>query len=146
MNQGRVALMTEGSAGASHEPSGSRWYDSEAGPLVRPYAMTGGRTRPGPSGARFDLIALVSLDTGAPGAGDDTPLGPEHRSLVELCRTETQSVAELAAGADLPVGVVRVLLGDLLELGRVTVSRPVPPAQLPDERILREVIEGLRAL
>jgi hypothetical protein len=39
-----------------------------------------------------------------------------------------------------------VLVGDLLELGRVTVGRPVPPAQLPDERILREVIEGLRAL
>jgi hypothetical protein len=125
---------------------GSQWYDGEAGPLVRPYAMTGGRTRPGPTGVRFDLIALVTLDTGAPGIDDDTGLGPEHRALIDLCRTETQSVAELAAGADLPVGVVRVLLGDLLELGCVTVSRPVPPAQLPDERILREVIEGLRAL
>ncbi|WP_405662640.1 DUF742 domain-containing protein [Streptomyces sp. NBC_00079] len=125
---------------------GSQWYDSEAGPLVRPYAMTGGRTRPGPTGVRFDLIALVTLDAGAPGAEGDTGLGPEHRDLIELCRTETQSVAELAAGCDLPVGVVRVLLGDLLELGCVTVSRPVPPAQLPDERILREVIEGLRAL
>ncbi|CAL9375754.1 DUF742 domain-containing protein [Streptomyces sp. NPDC057838] len=124
---------------------GSQWYDNEAGPLVRPYAMTGGRTRPGPTGVRFDLIALVTLDPGVAGT-DDTPLGPEHRTLIGLCRTETQSVAELAAGADLPVGVVRVLLGDLLELGRVTVHRPVPPAQLPDERILREVIEGLRAL
>ncbi|QYX81901.1 DUF742 domain-containing protein [Streptomyces akebiae] len=138
--------MTESrGTGAPHEPPGSRWYDNEAGPLVRPYAMTGGRTRPGPGGSRFDLIALISLDTGAP-AADDTSLGPEHRALLELCRTETQSVAELSAGADLPVGVVRVLLGDLLEAGRVTVSRPVPPAQLPDERILREVIEGLRAL
>jgi hypothetical protein len=95
---------------------------------------------------RFDLIALVSLDTGAPDADDDTGLGPEHRALIELCRIETQSVAELAAGADLLVGVVRVLLGDLLALGCVTVSRPVPPAQLPDEHILREVIDGLRAL
>ncbi|MCX4879013.1 MULTISPECIES: DUF742 domain-containing protein [unclassified Streptomyces] len=131
--------------GTPIEP-GSQWYDSEAGPLVRPYAMTGGRTRPGPTGVRFDLIALVTLDAGAPGAEDDTGLGPEHQDLIELCRTETQSVAELAAGCDLPVGVVRVLLGDLLELGCVTVSLPVPPAQLPDERILREVIEGLRAL
>ncbi|MFC8434733.1 DUF742 domain-containing protein [Streptomyces sp. NPDC057253] len=137
--------MTEDMAGAPHE-QGSQWYDGEAGPLVRPYAMTGGRTKPGPTGVRFDLIALVTLDTGAPGPGEDTALGPEHRALIDLCRTETQSVAELAAGADLPVGVVRVLLGDLLELGCVTVSRPVPPAQLPDERILREVIEGLRAL
>ncbi|MEU3851046.1 DUF742 domain-containing protein [Streptomyces sp. NPDC029554] len=136
--------MAEDMTGSPRE-QGSQWYDSEAGPLVRPYAMTGGRTRPGPTGVRFDLIALVTLDPGGPGV-DDAPLGPEHRTLIDLCRTETQSVAELAAGADLPVGVVRVLLGDLLELGCVTVSRPVPPAQLPDERILREVIEGLRAL
>ncbi|MFF8195533.1 DUF742 domain-containing protein [Streptomyces bobili] len=130
--------------GAPHE-QGSQWYDNEAGPLVRPYAMTGGRTKPGPTGVRFDLIALVTLDPAALDA-DGMGLGPEHRTLVDLCRTETQSVAELAAGSDLPVGVIRVLLGDLLELGCVTVSRPVPPAQLPDERILREVIEGLRAL
>ncbi|MFC4502923.1 MULTISPECIES: DUF742 domain-containing protein [Streptomyces] len=135
---------TTGTTGAPSEP-GSQWYDSDAGPLVRPYAMTGGRTRPGPTGVRFDLIALVTRDPGAPGT-DGTALGPEHRTLVDLCRAETQSVAELAAGADLPVGVVRVLLGDLLELGCVTVSRPVPPAHLPDERILREVIAGLRAL
>ncbi|MEU1181861.1 DUF742 domain-containing protein [Streptomyces sp. NPDC005820] len=136
--------MTEDMSGAPHE-LGSQWYDNEAGPLVRPYAMTGGRTKPGPTGVRFDLIALVTLAPGEPDA-DGPALGPEHRALIDLCRTETQSVAELAAGADLPVGVVRVLLGDLLELGRVTVSRPVPPAHLPDERILREVIEGLRAL
>ncbi|MFJ3307609.1 DUF742 domain-containing protein [Streptomyces sp. NPDC086549] len=137
--------MTQDMKGDPQEP-GSQWYDGEAGPLVRPYAMTGGRTRPGPTGVRFDLIALVTLDSGAPAVDDHATLGPEHRALIDLCRTETQSVAELSAGADLPVGVVRVLLGDLLELGCVTVSRPVPPAQLPDERILREVIEGLRAL
>ncbi|MFJ6249966.1 MULTISPECIES: DUF742 domain-containing protein [unclassified Streptomyces] len=71
----------------------------------------------------------------------DRSTGPRPR-----CRVETQSVAELAAGADLPVGVVRGLLGDLLESGFVRVRRPVPPARLPDERILREVIDGLRAL
>ncbi|RZU18109.1 DUF742 domain-containing protein [Streptomyces sp. BK239] len=136
--------MTEDPAAALNE-QGSRWYDSEAGPIVRPYAMTGGRTRSGPAGVDFDLIALITPCPGGADAGD-TGLGPEHRTLVDLCRAETQSVAELAAGADLPVGVVRVLLGDLLERGRVTVSRPVPPAQLPDERILREVIAGLRAL
>ncbi|MFF7384831.1 DUF742 domain-containing protein [Streptomyces griseoluteus] len=137
--------MTENPPGDLHD-EGSQWYDGEAGPLVRPYAMTGGRTQPGPTGVPFDLIALVTLDPAAPGMDGDSALGPEHRTLIELCRTETQSVAELAADADLPVGVVRVLLGDLLDLGCVTVSRPVPPAHLPDERILREVIEGLRAL
>ncbi|MDQ1006500.1 hypothetical protein QFZ82_000985 [Streptomyces sp. V4I23] len=127
-------------------PTGSQWYDAEAGPLVRPYAMTGGRTRPGPNHVRFDLIALVVVEDDATGSAEESLLGPEHRTLLALCRSEKQSVAELAADADLPVGVVRVLLGDLLEAGHVRVSRPVPPAQLPDERILREVIEGLRAL
>jgi hypothetical protein len=126
---------------------GSHWYDADAGPLVRPYAMTGGRTKPGPGNVRFDLIALVVVDDDPPTDGSGASLlGPEHRALLALCRAETQSVAELAADADLPVGVVRVLLGDLLEAGYVTVSRPVPPAQLPDERILREVIDGIRAL
>ncbi|MFH9071302.1 DUF742 domain-containing protein [Streptomyces alboflavus] len=140
--------MTDDRSGAEHR-HGSQWFDVEAGPLVRPYAMTGGRTRPGPSGVRFDLIALVTLTesgTTATGPGGDAALGPEHRALIGLCRAETQSVAELAAGADLPVGVVRVLLGDLVEGGHAVVHRPVPPAQLPDEKILREVIDGLRAL
>ncbi|MFI6417099.1 DUF742 domain-containing protein [Streptomyces sp. NPDC050842] len=138
--------MNEDSTGGGPSVPGSQWYDADAGPLVRPYAMTGGRTRPGPSNVRFDLIALVVVDDDPPGAAEESLLGPEHRSLLTLCRAETQSVAELAADADLPVGVVRVLLGDLLESGFVRVSSPVPPAQLPDERILREVIDGLRAL
>ncbi|MGR8006988.1 DUF742 domain-containing protein [Streptomyces hypolithicus] len=125
---------------------GRQWYDAQAGPLVRPYAMTGGRTEPGPSGVRFDVITLVDLADDAPTAAEESLLGPEHRALVELCRSETQSVAELSSGADLPVGVVRVLLGDLLESGCVRVHRPVSPAQLPGVRILREVIDGLRAL
>ncbi|MFE4856266.1 DUF742 domain-containing protein [Streptomyces sp. NPDC056670] len=135
-----------------HRPEGpayrpSHWYDTDAGPLVRPYAMTGGRTAPGPSGVRLDLIALVTLAAPrGPEPAEESLLGPEHRALLALCRRETQSVAELAADADLPVGVVRVLVGDLLESGHVAVSRPVPPAQLPDEIILREVIDGLRAL
>lgn len=152
--------MTEDSTGPRCE-QGSQWYDGEAGPLVRPYAMTGGRTSSGPEGTRFDVIALVALVTegpraGGPGGGGSATggadsalgaaLGPEHRAIVELCRAEVQSVAELAAGTDLPVGVVRVLVGDLLESGTVTVRSPVPPTRLPDGRILREVIDGLRAL
>ncbi|MFG2115728.1 DUF742 domain-containing protein [Streptomyces sp. NPDC048718] len=138
--------MNEDSTGPAPAAPGSQWFDAEAGPLVRPYAMTGGRTEPGPSDVRFDLIALVAAEDHPPDRADEALLGPEHRILLQLCRDERQSVAELSADADLPVGVVRVLLGDLLEAGLVKVGRPVPPAQLPDERILREVINGLRAL
>ncbi|MFD0273031.1 DUF742 domain-containing protein [Kitasatospora sp. NPDC127111] len=125
----------------------SRWYDDEAGPLVRPYAMTKGRTRP--SGRDFDLIALVVGDVPDPADSPDAPeppVGPEQGLILGLCRGNALSVAEIAADLDLPLGVVRVLLGDLLAAGYIRVTRPVPPALLPDERILQEVIHGLRAL
>jgi hypothetical protein len=129
-----------------------RWFDDAAGPVVRPYAMTRGRTHAGTEAARLDLIALVIAQEPEDDAAEhdealeDHSLAPEHLEIVRICRREPQSVAELAADLDLPVGVVRVFIGDLLDSGLVRVTRPVPPAELPDENILREVINGLRAL
>lgn len=128
---------------AGHEST--RWFDDEAGPVVRPYAMTGGRTS-GAGQHRLDLIALVATAPPSGATESDALLSPEHMEIVRLCRGTPQSVAELAAGLDLAVGVVRVLVGDLAERELVTVTRPVPPAELPDEGILRDVIDGLRAL
>lgn len=139
-----------------------RWFD-DAGPVVRPYAMTRGRTRCSPEAARLDMIALVIAETADAGTdagtGTDTDAGtvheddlhdpaltPEHVDIVRMCRRSPLSVAELATDLDVPVGVIRVLVGDLLDADLVRVSRPVPPAELPDENILREVINGLRAL
>ncbi|MFC1420293.1 DUF742 domain-containing protein [Streptacidiphilus cavernicola] len=127
--------------------SDARWYDDEAGPLVRLYALTRGRTRG--SGEFFDLIALISANTpyGADSPyGPDVSLAPEAAAILDLCRARPQTVAEIAAGCDLPVGVLRVLLGDLHDAGLIQVDRPILPAMLPNERILREVINGLRAL
>ncbi|MER6473497.1 DUF742 domain-containing protein [Streptomyces collinus] len=123
----------------------SHWFDDEAGPVVRPYAMTRGRTT-SPAQHRLDLIAVVVTEPGAGDAETDTMLAPEHVEIVGLCRAAPQSIAELAAELDLPVGVVRVLIGDLVHAELVHVTRPVPPAELPDESILRDVIDGLRAL
>ena len=95
---------------------------------------------------RLDLIAVVVAEPHADDAEEDPSLSPEHVDIVGLCRDTPQTVAELAAGLDLPVGVVRVLVGDLVDAEFVHVNRPVPPAELPDESILRDVINGLRAL
>ena len=123
--------------------NGSRqhWYDDEAGPMVRLYAMTRGRGRP--QSGFLDIIALVTANTHAE---QDMTLSPEQAGILKLCWDKMLSVAEIAARSDLPVSVVRVLLADLLEAGYVRVTRPTPPGELPSENILREVINGLRAL
>ncbi|MGX8905023.1 DUF742 domain-containing protein [Streptomyces netropsis] len=150
---GPPATAPSREAGRPHHPgaSAARWYDDAAGPVVRPYAMTRGRTRSAAE-AKLDLIAVVVADEsladhpgGAHAIADQT-LSPEHLDIVDLSRDAPQSIAELSAGLDLPVGVVRVLVGDLIDAELVRVSRPVPPAELPDESVLREVIDGLRAL
>src|SRR5262245_15736993 len=88
---------------------------NRAGPVVRPYALIAGRTKP--SGAAIDLVASVSA-IGEPAV--DSGLGPEHVRLLELCRSRA-SVAELASSLDLPLGVVRILISDLREHRLVSV-------------------------
>src|SRR5690349_14490518 len=101
--------------------TGVLWYDDEAGPVVRPYAVTAGRTRP--TSGDFDLISLVvALRRAAP---DDPVLAPEHHAILRLCR-HVLSVAEIAAHLDLPIGIVRVLLGDLLDRELILVRTPQP--------------------
>ncbi|WP_280697558.1 DUF742 domain-containing protein [Kitasatospora sp. GP82] len=126
-------------------PEEDRWFDAEAGPLVRLFSMTRGRVRPVEDGL-FDLISLIRAVDQTERPGAEPAMGPEHHALLALCRDEPLSVAELGSYTDLPVSVVRVLLGDLHEAELISVVRPVPLAQLPDERLLRDVINGLRAL
>ncbi len=117
------------------------WLDADAGPVVRPYAMTGGRTKP--SSGEFDLIALiVSIQPVAAVSGQ---LGPEQATIIGLCQ-HPLSVAEISAHLDLPVGIVRVLLGDLLDSGFILTREPRRLTNLPSEPILKAVINGLRSL
>ncbi|MFF5175028.1 DUF742 domain-containing protein [Micromonospora sp. NPDC000089] len=126
------------------EPPGTRheWLDAAAGPVVRPYTLTGGRVRP--VGDGFDLVAFVRATPGADPYGEPG-LQPEHRRLVELAGRPV-AVVDLAADLDLALGVVRVLLGDLLARGLVSVQEPPAAAGIPDNDILKAVVSGLRAL
>lgn len=118
-----------------------QWVDDHAGPVVRPYAMTRGRTKP--VRGRFDLISLV-LATRA-SASPEVGVGPEHVAIVGLCQ-RALSVAEVAAHLNLPLGTIRVLLGDLLERHLVEVREPRPATAPPDDSVFEAVINGLRAL
>ena len=117
------------------------WADREAGPVVRPYAMTGGRVVP--ASDRFDVVAMVVAVPAAAGAGYG--LQPEHRAMLAWCR-EPLAVAELASHLDLALGVVRVLLGDLLSQGLIELFEPQQSGGLPSAGVLKAVINGLRAL
>jgi hypothetical protein len=112
--------------------------EADPGPFLRPYAMTEGRTEPtGRDLAVEDLI----------GAAADPPawLSHEHRSIALACH-ETLSVAELAARVDLPLGVTRVLVGDLAIHGVVTVHRAPSHAGGPNVALLEQVLHGLQQL
>jgi hypothetical protein len=125
----------------SEEPRNDQWVDDHAGPVVRPYAMTRGRTQP--VRGDFDLISLVTATVTA--ATPDVGLEPEHLSIIRLCQRPL-SVAELAAFLDLPLGTIRVMLGDLLDRRLVLVREPYPAGTLPDVAIIEAAINGLRAL
>ena len=118
-----------------------QWLDAEAGPVVRPYALTQGRTRP--AGASFDLVAKVKA-TRAP-ITDPASLAPEHIRVLQLARALT-TVADIASDVDLPLGVVRIILADLRELGLVVITNPAAAAERIDQHTLREVLNGLRGL
>jgi hypothetical protein len=118
------------------------WLDAEAGPVVRSYVLTGGRTRH--SGEAFDLVATVSAIRGQ--LADPGRLTPEHAAVLQLAGTPT-TVVDIASDVDLPLGVVRILLADLREYGLVVIQAPVPMrAQHVDRNTLREVLHGLRGL
>ena len=115
------------------------WYDEEAGPVVRLYAMTGGRVLPDRGG--LELITVVRALAPAPATG----LSPEQSSIMLLCRTPL-SISEIAAHLRLPLGSVRVLLGDLRDAGLIAVPEPQAVANQPSQELLQRVLSGLMAL
>ncbi|MEV6835963.1 DUF742 domain-containing protein [Streptomyces sp. NPDC051133] len=125
--------------------SDEHWYEDETGSMVRPYTVTRGRTRPA-DGHAIDLMSRVTaLETDAPGPAVDHA----RAALFELIRRGPRPVVELAADADLPLTVVRVLLGDLAEAGLIRID---PPRRLSaagpatDPELLREIMQRLKEL
>lgn len=108
---------------------------------IRPYAVTGGRTRS--TGDLIPIEALVSV-IGRPAV----LLSAEKTRIVDLALTQYLSIAELSAHVHLPVGVVRVLVGDLVEEGHARVHGAVASAYNPATTlsVLESVLDGISAL
>jgi hypothetical protein len=122
--------------------SGGRdsWVDDEAGPLVRPYAMTRGRTTP--ANRDLDMITLV---VAAKDEIDPLALDADYVTILQMCY-RPMSVAEIAAHMDVPIVVVKVLLSDLLERGEVVARTPARNVKVPDMNLLQAVLDGVRRL
>ncbi|GAA2462416.1 hypothetical protein GCM10010433_75940 [Streptomyces pulveraceus] len=111
-------------------------------PLVRPYAMTGGRTRP-----RYQLAIEALVSTTADPSRLQGQL-PEHQRICRLC-FEIKSVAEISALLSIPLGVARILVADLAEAGLVAIHQPGGDESAggqPDVTLLERVLSGLRKL
>jgi hypothetical protein len=102
--------------------------------------MTGGRTRP----AHTELEMGFRFSTASLG-GRSPKLTVEQRAIAALCR-DILSVAEISARLDLPLGVTRVLVGDMADEGMVMVHRPAQGGDRPDLALLERVLYGLRSI
>jgi hypothetical protein len=111
------------------------------GNLVRPYMLTRGRTSSslGVFELHAPVLALIAPEQLGKGAS------PEDRRIVELCQTP-MSVAELSARMSAPVGVARVLVGDLVVARMVHVRQSGDRAEHRDVRLLERLLEGIRAI
>ncbi|MEU5043749.1 DUF742 domain-containing protein [Streptomyces griseorubiginosus] len=116
---------------------------------VRPYSLTGGRTR-------FGHVLLVETFVAALEAPEERreltngslkSVMPELRAIVELCR-RMRTVAEISALLKMPLGVVRVLLSDLADQGKIRVygTGTAHGTGRPDRALLERVLSGLRRL
>ena len=111
----------------------------EAAAIVRPYSWTGGRTT---SDFQLEIETMVSV-------GEELYAGPikaEHQDVMALCEGP-RSVAEIAALLGIPLGVAKVLLGDMAERGLLDVhATAVVEGDVPDLGLMERVLSGLRKL
>lgn len=114
--------------------------EAPAASSVRSYTYTGGRTK---TNVQLELETLVSTsDAYRPTA----VVRVEHQSIAELCR-HPRSVAEVGALLSVPIGVARVLLSDMAELGLITVHHTVSETgSAPHMMLMERVLSGLRRL
>jgi len=115
---------------------------------VRPYALTGGRTQIGHVLLVETFVATIERpdEQPVPARGGWTErVVPELRAIVELCR-RLRSVAEISALLRIPLGVVRVLISDLADQGRIRVYGTGHMSGGPDRALLERVLSGLRRL
>jgi len=110
--------------------------------LVRPYILTAGRTN-----TRVNLPLEAPIRTLEFGPAPRWP-GNDVRAKILGLGVDSPSVAEIAARLSLPLGVARVLIGDLVTQGYMRVQTTLGESATTDERreLIGRTLRGLRAL
>ena len=133
-----------GHSSATRDPwqheTGSSGIADETSALVRPYAVTGGRTKP-----RYQLQIEAMVAASHYEARDLSVLSPECQAILGFCR-DWRSVAEVSAVLRMPLGVARVLIADMAMEGLVRVHQIDHAQGRPDINLLERVLSGLRKL
>ncbi|GAA5115831.1 DUF742 domain-containing protein [Haloechinothrix salitolerans] len=121
---------------------GNRSHQEDETALVRPYMLTGGRTK---ASYALELETLISAKNGV--LSESAPMRIEQRSIVEAC-SSPRSVAEIAVDLRMPLGVARVLVSDAADAGLVNVHNTVSGADGAEAHLLlmERVLSGLRRL
>ncbi len=114
--------------------------EDDADYLVRPYAVTGGRTEP-----RYQLEIEAMVMASYYDARDLSVLSPECQAILEFCR-DWRSVAEVSAVLQMPLGVARILIADMAVEGHVRIHQLNHAQGGPDIELLERVLSGLRRL
>jgi hypothetical protein len=119
--------------------------DEPTGALVRPYAVTRGRTRPK---LEIAIEALVETTVRGRAANSRPGGGQEQQYISTLCDGRVQSLAEIAARMQLPLGVARVIVADMAADGLVAVYEPtsLDENDAVGTELLERVLSGLRRL
>ena len=105
--------------------------------LIRSYTITAGRTA---AAVDLPMEATLRLQAGA----EAPVLTPSAAQVLEVC--DRKSVAEVSALTKMPIGVARVLLGDLIEQGLVRIQATITEKTSIDERLelIERTLRGLR--
>ncbi len=117
--------------------------DDPRGELVRPYAVTRGRTEPVREIA-IEAI-LVTTDRGV----QEGPYAGRHKQMIaHLCRQRPQSLAEISSHLRVPLGVARVLVADMTHEGMLVLHEQNASEVAPAERIemLERILGALQRL
>ncbi|WP_330178583.1 DUF742 domain-containing protein [Nocardia sp. NBC_01503] len=116
------------------------WYDEAAGPLVRMYGVTRGRTR--------DVtpeLSMITIVVAVPGTPDTRlqRMDPEYQRIVEIAQYP-RAIAEISARLHLPVRVIRILIGDLIADGYLSINSNQARHSAPDKSEAAELLRAIR--